>query len=740
MPKKLIRSVEVLSLWIAMGLFFEPAIAQSNIATGTWRTHLNYSKARIAAAAGDKIFCSTGYSVFFVDNTDGSIGKMTKQDGLNDLSITAIGYHPQSGIVVMGSSKGNIDLIDHNKIYNIDDIVKSGVPGSRRINHISFSDDHCYVSTDFGVPVIDLERAEIRETYFPGINGDPLQILGSVVLNDTLYLATQNGILAGAINDQVNLIDFRNWRIVEALPGSKYISIVTDGENLYTATGGLLYQYENFEWRNAPLNTIGEINSLSPIDKGILICDQGRVARIDDSGGIEYIDHDFIANPQSAVQDENGVLWIADLNSGLVSNASGTFFNLTPKGPAHNIITRLAAQGDSIVAVSGIVSESSIHGEGEGFYIFKKGEWANYQAAGNTGPLIDIAANGRKIYFASFGDGLMEWDGTRLQTIDLEETTLTSGDISALAVDNEGTLWMIANNQDPSLHSLKADNSWAAYSPGISQFSLANILLVNSNGDKWMGSGKSGAGIVVYNEGKNQSRLLTTQQGMGGLPSLNVNDLAVDHSGLIWAATDKGVAYYTNPANAISNAPIDAFIPVYEGRRLFQGVNITAIAVDPGNRKWIGANDGVWLFNETADELIHHFNTTNSLLPSDAILDIAVNEVSGEVFIATEGGLASYRESATAAFVRHNQVKIFPNPVEPGFTGLVGITGLVGNAQIKITDISGNLIWQSRALGGGISWDVRDYTGKRPKAGVYLVYSSNDDGSETFVGKIAVIN
>ena len=153
----------------------------------------------------------------------------------------------------------------------------------------------------------------------------------------------------------------------------------------------------------------------------------------------------------------------------------------------------------------------------------------------------------------------------------------------------------------------------------------------------------------------------------------------------------------------------------------------------------MGTERGVWLFSPSGEALIHNFTTDNSPLLSNVILDIEVNHESGEVFFATDRGLVSFRSDATESDFQFQGIKIFPNPVTPEFNGTVGISGLATDAIVKITDISGKLVWQSQANGGTASWNVRDLHGKRPSTGMYLVFSATEDGSESVVGKIAIV-
>ena len=174
---------------------------------------------------------------------------------------------------------------------------------------------------------------------------------------------------------------------------------------------------------------------------------------------------------------------------------------------------------------------------------------------------------------------------------------------------------------------------------------------------------------------------------------------------------------------------------------LFETEKVQAIAVDGANRKWVGTPNGLYLLSEDGEEEIFAFTTENSPLPSNNILSIDIVPSSGEVFIATDQGLVSYRSDATAGSpTQENTVLVFPNPVQPDYEGPIAIKGLVDGAYVKITDIQGTLIFEGPANGGTAIWNVYDYTGAKARSGVYLVFSSNREGNENAVAKILILN
>jgi hypothetical protein len=213
----------------------------------------------------------------------------------------------------------------------------------------------------------------------------------------------------------------------------------------------------------------------------------------------------------------------------------------------------------------------------------------------------------------------------------------------------------------------------------------------------------------------------------------------------MWVGTDQGLCIFSNPENIFkSGANFDARQIVIKTGLVYSNflgtTPINCIKVDAANRKWIGTVNGAWLVSSDGYTVIKNFTTSNSPLLSNIVNEIGINDYTGEVFFATEKGIISYMGTATAAGDTHGDVLVYPNPVRPEYAGLIAIKGLVENAYVKITDISGQLVYETRANGGTATWNGLNFLQKRAATGVYLVYSSNQDGTETHVAKILFIN
>lgn len=326
--------------------------------------------------------------------------------------------------------------------------------------------------------------------------------------------------------------------------------------------------------------------------------------------------------------------------------------------------------------------------------------------------------------------------------VSLQANTAGETPVSTIGKDLQGQLWMVQPGTSLPLHRYNpVDDTWQAFPEINALAGTAADILILQNGDKWLRLNRSDGGVLVFNEEEGQSRLLDKTLNSGGLTSPHVTVMEQDLEGQLWAGLKQGINYWPNPYGVLEGADINAAFPVYEGRALLNTEEVTALAIDGGNRKWIGTSSGLWVFGDYGDTLHYHFTTSNSPLPDNFIQEIAVDQQSGEVFIATGKGMVSFRSGATEAGFEHaSAIKVFPNPVYPGYEGKVGITGLARDVVIKITDVSGRLIRELAAEGGTALWDLRDTQGRRPATGVYLIFSSSSDGTQTLAGKMAIVN
>lgn len=728
-------------------------VNSQDIPIGTWRLHVSYADIHSISITSTKIYAAAPNGVMILDpaNDDFSsnITTLTKHDGLSSINITQLAFDQPRSQLLITYANGDIDIVRENEIINFNTLKNSPtISGSKRINHIAIQGNFAYLSTDFGVVVFDLVQLAVKETWRDiGTGGTELEINQSTFYNDSIFLATETGVLAGNLND--NLLDYNNWKRFNTGVFNGEIQTITNfNEGVYAAVNESgIYQYDGSTWQIEPYLQSLQYKNFTA-GQTLLITTESSLFRVTSADIVTEVEAAHIfENPNIAFEDQNGKLWIGDSQAGLVSDFMDPFYSFTANGPTFSKGLRIHynAQNKIMYAMSGGFN-SALAPLGNEEYVnsFSGGFWnveSDLLDKDITGFLTD-----NKVYVASNGYGLqvVHESGTVLfDEMNSPLQNVAAGRnvrVTDIASSSQG-VWVTNAGATQPLHLFKSDNTWESFSfPSVTASRYPTNIEVDYLGNVWMILNPSnGGGILVFNKATGQSVYLTDVTNFGGLPAKSVYSIAMDRDGFVWIGTDEGVAYFPDPARVFS-PNVNAIKPVFENRFLLRDERVSAIEVDGGNRKWMGTENGVWLFNEFGESQIYNFNAANSPLLSNTIFDLEINSHTGELFIMTDAGIASFRSDATQGENTFSKIKIFPNPVTNQFNGQVGISGLVTDAIVKITDVSGKLVWQSKASGGSASWNVHDYNGRRAATGMYLVFCIAQDGTESMVGKIAVVN
>ncbi len=711
-----------------------------DIPIGRWRTHISFNSIHSVSLSSNKVYAAASNGVMVFDQTDNSLSTITKLDGLSSTGITQVAVDQLRQQVLIAYNDGDLDILRTGEIINFDRLKTSAtITGSRRINHIAVNGNFAYLSADYGLVVFDLIQLEVKETWRDlGPTGEKIKIYQSTFFSDSIFLATEQGVLAGDMED--NLLDFNNWRRFSTGAFNGDIqSITMFNNNVYAAINGSgIHRYENGNWSLSSFLPGLTYRNITAGSTKMFITEGGNLHTVNTLNIVTPVTTSKIIKPMIAFEDATNKLWIGDDRNGLVSDKSGAFESYVSNGPSFSGGLRLKydAASATVFAVSGgYTSGFSALLNKEYLNAFTSGNWKQETFFANQ-DLTDVEISGNRMFLSSFGKGIQVVENGAV--IFQDETTCSA--ITALAFSSAG-VWATNYGSAQSLNLLKSDNTWELFSfPAIAASRYVTELAVDYAGNMWMVLNPgNGGGILVFDKEANQTAYLTEVSGSGGLPSRSVYSIAIDRDGQVWVGTAAGVAYFPDPSR-VFGAGINAVKPFFENRFLLRDEKITSIEVDGGNRKWMGTERGVWLFNPFGEKQIYNFNAANSPLLSDKIVDMEINSQSGEVFFITDAGIVSFRSDATASDAAFHNVKIFPNPVTAGFNGQVGISGLASDAFVKITDVSGKLIWQTQANGGTATWNVRDYNGRRAATGMYLVFSTTQDGSESVVAKIAVVD
>ena len=613
---------------------------------GRWKAYMAYHEVQQIKKAGDDLFVMASNDLYQYNLNDQSIYTYDKTNGLSDTHITHINWCPQAERLIVVYQNANIDLVERDgNVINISDLYQKVITGDKTVSSIRIAGPYAYLICGFGIVKVNVERAEIAESYTPkhpdyptGLpdedNSDYDKYIDLVsklqpggpesnhigflrFTGNKLY--TCGGITGGrfdpGIPANVQVWDGSDWTIyqnhLESITGHDYLDLASvdvdplDASHVFASGRTGLYEFRDgkfvkeYNYDNSPLKTTAAIDH--PSKNYTMV--------------------------QTVKYDREGSLWL--LNSG---SATTSLFEIT-----------------------------------------KEGKWINHHHK--------------------------EFQNTASRAYD--------NMVNAM-FDSRGLLWFCNDRfVEPAL---------LCYQPSTD-------------------------GAVAY-------KTFTNQDGTTATSIYNVTAVVEDTDANLWIGTNVGP--FVLEANAIfEDNPtfIQVKVPRNDGTDyadyLLSGIDITAIAIDGGGRKWFGTNgNGAYLISADNMTQVQHFTTTNSKLLSDVVQSIAIDPKSGEVFFGTDQGLCSYMSDATAPAetMDDDHVYAYPNPVDfSNYSGLITVTGLTFNADVKITNAAGFLVAEGRSNGGLFTWDGKDKKGNRVGSGVYHVITATSDGKKGTVCRIAIV-
>nr|HPH47715.1 two-component regulator propeller domain-containing protein [Chryseolinea sp.] len=590
---------------------------------------------------------------------DNSLTGYSKLDGLSSTGITYISADPITKKVLIAYEDGNLDILLGNIITNFDRLKNSEtISGSKRINHITFQNSYAYLSTDYGVVVFDINKQEVKEAWRDlGDSGGTIKIFQSTFLNDSIFLATEAGVLAGKLND--NLLDFNKWtRFDTGVFGGSIQSVAANQSKVYAAINSSgIYHFTGADWVQESFLQGIPFHSLNASANDILIATTTELWELSNSNTLTQIVSTSISSPYMALEGGTGKLWVGDEEHGLVSNTTGSFASYLPNGPVNTETSRLKYHAKTMLGVGDGHSSTYVPlNKNSAYDLLYAGIWSIQSSSMKDLTDIDFSSNDEFTFTSSFGYGvesrnsqgaIVRYDESNSPLINLNPPGRFVN-ITAIEFSPEG-LWVANYGASTPLHLLKSDNTWVSFSFASIASRYPTELAIDVYDQVWMlANPNQGGGIVVFNKEENTSAYLTDVAGSGGLPSKNVHSIAMDRDGYVWVGTDIGVAYFVDLSRLFTSG-VNAIKPIFENRFLLKDDKVTAIAVDGGNRKWMGTERGVWLFNPSGETLIHNFTAENSPLLSNVIRSIEIDDKTGEVFISTDKGVISYRYDATVS-------------------------------------------------------------------------------------------
>lgn len=756
-------------------LFMLPLLSNGQGRINGWRSHISFRNVlQVAETPGFMVAACPGGLLYA--NRNGTVShSRTKVEGLSDSDISATAYSATTDILLVGYRNGNLDLLQSGKVINVPAISMRGDLPEKSINRIVCEGSHAFLCCSFGIVQVDLLRKEISESWLLGPSGRAPATYDLASFQGKWWAATSRGIMSAA-GQGINLQDYRNWEVQATLPltDAPFTSLARVGGYLYTHDGqnDRLLAFDGTTWEQK-YQGIRNIRSIRAGGNGLLIIGDGTVWVAGENGSSliqSYSTTEYGAtDPRDALIDSKGELWIGDYRYGLTRKSGGIFQHIIPNSPVGDRITALKLSPEGMV----VANESTpANGLPEISYsLWNSGVWQNFTGNDDEGLkskhfITSFAFNNDKPgeYWASTaGSGLLHFQNSRLKvSYDAHNSRLGAHNgicvLRGIDLDKNGNLWYTNPTGTSRIGFRSASGVFTELPyPGMDISGLpTGDIITDSRGIHWAVLPDEGLfAFKVNGQPENLSddlyRKIQVQSLFKNTTTSRIttfgeiSSVVEDRNHQLWVGTGNGVVVYSNPEKVFDKGEYYGSQPSYENREsLFRPIlekeKITGIAVDGANRKWIGtANSGLYLFSENGTKLLQHFESHNSSLFSDEIRFLAIVPESGEIFIATGKGLLTYKSDATEASVNMDKIYVWPNPLRETYEGGVTVDGLTEGTDVRITDVSGNLVFHTRSAGGRVVWSARKPNGQRVSTGVYLVFCNPTGSGDSKIIKLLVI-
>lgn len=755
--------------------------SQSDMAIGDWKAYLGHSQAKQTIERDSIIYCITEGGMFSYDLKENNFRSFSSIDGLTDVLPNSLFYHKDEDMIFLGYNDGSIDYFQNpDEIHHFTDIQRNDFYTQKAVIDFAGKDSLLYVATDFGLVIFDLNKAEPKFTVTQVMTNPVRTMVKSLtVFEDKIWVSVgDSGLFCTNVNT-INLSDPAIWQKVSGtngLPKGIASSLVSNNDNLFVIINNEIYHKTiNNNWTKYPLEA-SSYSFLRTNENELLIYRGDGYLIEGDMAGTNF-NYRQLDGGMTDIDKIGGDVWYTNIYVGLYKmNVQKEFF--IPPGPIINYCTRMAV-GKRELYIAPLGYDQSLVPQyiGSGIFAYSK-KWADNAGwkilnSENNGLPTNRAnwnfvrafydKNTDKVYMGTWGKGICVLKDGALQTYyDCANSSLSyiyntcdtfkydNIRIGGLETDANGTLWIVNSEAHERLQALTADGTWYNMRASfVSPTAQLIGLTIDDYGNKWVLRRRELP--ITYND-KNTPENISDDVTATVFPPQDVSDdvfrfnevfsFVKDKEGDIWLGTDRGirVVYSNFLADMAEGTNVEARAPIYEGYPLLRSQAVTAIAVDGGNRKWIGTGEGVFLVSPDGEKILEHFTSENSPLVSDFINDIKIDDETGEVYFGTPKGTISYRAGATEGKSPCTDVTVFPNPVFSNFEGDISIQGSAESSIVKIATVSGMLVREISSAGGTALWDGRDIQGNKVVSGIYLVLIAQKNGQNACVGKLTVIN
>ena len=739
-----------------------------------WQGYFSYNEVRDLSESENRLFAACETALFSKNRSTNEIKTFNTVDGLSGETISTIYHSQQYNRTFVGHDNGLLIMINEateeiTLLVGIRDQAGGIPPNKKKINHIYEYNEKLYISTDFALVEFKLTDFTFGDTFYISPTGAQAEVLKTTVLNEEIYAVTLNHGIRKAPLSNPNLVNFEAW---QTFNGDFWKGIVTFNNQLVAVnSNNIIYRFIGST--QSPVLSVGQpfLDLRSRGDR-LIATTSTRVVVMNESFS-QIVSIQSTSIPDLTSNFTSGTIigdtiYIGTFENGVIETSltnPSSFEVLLPQGPnRNNIFSITITPSGTLWATYGDYSQFNNPYPLDEYGISKlaQEEWLNipYEELFGAKSIVRVTVdptNENTVYASSYFSGLLKLEddvpttlynttNSGLQSLVLAgNPTYVDIRIEQTAFDKEGNLWVSNGLIANMLKVFRTNGQWQSYdvSDVLGGFTSNSRMSVDKNNTKWLCT--LDEGLIAFNENFNNRLIKITEgQNEGNLPSSAVQCAIVDNRNQLWIGTRRGLRVLPSVDRFLNEEELttNSIIILDDGlaQELLFGQFITDIAVDGANNKWIGTADaGVFQFSPNGQQTLQRFTSANSPLPSNVINDIEINGTTGEVFIATSKGMVSFKGTSTKPNDNLQDVYVYPNPVRPGFDGTVKISGLTSKANVKVTDIEGNLVYEEISEGGTIEWDTTAFGKYKVASGVYMIFISTDDALDTTVKKVMIV-
>ena len=714
-------------------------------------------------------------------------------DGMSGNTVAMMGYSEEEKTIVIVYEDGNIDLLDEDDNFTQLSQFRNSLSTTFNGKRLHVSGQYALLTSQNQLVIIDLRKKE-----FKGIYATEYDLYCATIFKNEVWAAGDNILIRCPLTK--NLRDKDEWALTEKIYVDNFVPI---GDKLYCNIRNMQYPYYTGIWEftlpdgdtmfTPRLVYFRPYYTASTADAyGAVMFNANQICILNEGDIDNYIVVDRPADISawySVTRDTDGTYWIAEGYNGLrqytLDPATHTF---TPTGRAllgygarRNYAWFMRYAGDRLLVAGGRLDPYSRDVREGTIMYYENNEWGSFQEAGisdatglvyrNITSIVQDPSDASHHFASSAGQGIYEFRNYEFVRLLNESNSalqsIIAGNPNYLRIDgvnfdSNGNLWCVNNGVERPLKVMKPDGNWLDfYVEPIDAAPTLEKTLIDSKNRVWVASRRTvnyhDAGLLCYNtngtldndaDDEYRYRSGGYNQDDRTVELGGVYALALDKDERLWVGTESGLYVVDNLDDWFQSD--FRFTQVKIARNdgtnladyLMAGTTVTALAVDGANRKWIGTLDnGLYVTSADGKEILAHFTSSDSGLLSDYINSIAVNENDGTIMIGTDAGICSLTSAAANPYpeLQKDNIRVYPNPVRPEFSGEVTITGMTDGAEVKVVTAGGKAVYVGRANSGNFKWNVCNQNGERVGSGVYYFYISTADAKKGAVAKIIVI-